>query len=411
MSGTNRAGSYRTLLANRTIARTFLLASVGRGGYATLPLLLLFTINEATGSFRLAALSISCYGFTTFLMPVKSRLIDKQGARIVLPILGTGLLTVLLAMTLAAALQIGPTGCWPVFGVLAGLAAPPLGPAMRAQWRRLAGDRLQLAYSLDAVVEEVLYLLGPVIAGAGIAIGPAWHVLALPPVLILVGCLGLALSPVAGAAPTAPDGAKGSRRSALRHTSLWPVLALMAAVGVAGALLSTGVAALAAAHDTPEFAGIAEFAIAVGAVTGGLLWGRHQVSWPWTKSAACLLGPWAVFVALAGAAGVGMPILGCLLIAGAVGAPLWIIAFIAAEHATPQAVRTEANTWVTTVYNLGSTGGTAAAGMLSAVVIQLPLFAAGAIAATGATCLATLPRITRRRRVSIRSFVAPRPPL
>ena len=54
-----------------------------------------------------------------------------------------------------------------VLAAAAGACAPPLGVVMRTLWSTLIDDRnvLQTAYSLDGVVEELLNVTGPVIAG------------------------------------------------------------------------------------------------------------------------------------------------------------------------------------------------------------------------------------------------------
>lgn len=393
MTGTTRAGGYRTLFARPRVTRTFALAAIGRAGYAMLPLLLLFTVSQAAGSFRLAAVTMSCYGFTTLLMPLKSRSIDRHGTRIILPVLGIGFLAALAAMMVAAAAGVRSVGCWLPLGMTVGLFSPPLGPVMRAQWRSFAGDQLTLAFALDAVTEEGLWLLGPVLSGGLLAFGPAWHGVLLPGALVLVGCVGLAFSPAARTAnSTNAFRTSHAGRTALRHTALWPVLTLMLSYGAAGALLSTGVAAMAAGRHTPGFAGIAEAAIAVGAIAGGLLWGRRASPRPWAGSAAPLLAAWAALVIASGAAGVGLPMLGTLTLAGAVGAPLWPIVYLAAEQLVAKSVRTEANTWVTTVYNLGSTIGTTAAGALAATALRLPFVAAAAIAAAAGCCLHAVAR-------------------
>jgi MFS family permease len=198
MSGTPGASSYRVLFQEPhglIVARTFALAAVGRGGYAMLPLLLLFTVNQATDDFGTAALTLSLFGLTTLLMPVKSHLVDRYGQRRVLVPLAIAIVPALLSATTLGARETASSTPWLLVGLGTGLLAPPLGPAMRAQWRAFAPHDLPLAYSLDAVTEEVLWLIGPLVAGAVLALGPAWWGLLVVPALILVGALGLVSSP------------------------------------------------------------------------------------------------------------------------------------------------------------------------------------------------------------------------
>lgn len=74
MSGTTRAGSYRTLLADPVVARPFALALVGWLGYAVLPFLLTFlvTVRQTTGSFAAAATAMAVFGSITIVMPLQA---------------------------------------------------------------------------------------------------------------------------------------------------------------------------------------------------------------------------------------------------------------------------------------------------------------------------------------------------
>lgn len=89
MPGTTSAGSsYGVLLANRPLRRAFLVSSVGRFGYALLPLCLLFSIAHASGSFAVAATATALFGVSGLVMPIQARLIDRLGQRRVLPVVG-----------------------------------------------------------------------------------------------------------------------------------------------------------------------------------------------------------------------------------------------------------------------------------------------------------------------------------
>src|SRR3954471_15926074 len=161
------AGSYRAVLRLPHALGTFVPALGGRLAYGLLPLATLFTVQQATGSYSAAGLSLALFGLASIFLPAKARLADAHGPRRVLP---------WLALTCSLALAGAAVTRWPVpFVALAGLAAPPLGPAMRSAWRHLtAGTSLkERAYALDAIAEETLYLVGPLLAGLLIAVAPA----------------------------------------------------------------------------------------------------------------------------------------------------------------------------------------------------------------------------------------------
>ncbi|AKT51466.1 hypothetical protein [Arsenicicoccus sp. oral taxon 190] len=123
MSGTTRAGSYRTLLADPVVARTFALALVGRLGYAVLPLTFLFTVRQSTGSFAAAATAMAVFGSTTMVMPLQARLADRHGQRVVLSWVAAGFV-IMLASAVGVAATAGAVSpaAWIAVAVLFGLA-------------------------------------------------------------------------------------------------------------------------------------------------------------------------------------------------------------------------------------------------------------------------------------------------
>ena len=50
--------------------------------------------------------------------------------------------------------------------------------------------------------------------------------------------------------------------------------------------------------------------------------------------------------------------------AGVAVAPLFVVSYLAADNVTPPHQRTEASTWINTANNLGSSAGSALAGLL-----------------------------------------------
>jgi MFS transporter len=189
--------SYRAVLTLPFALRTFLPALGGRLAYGLLPLATLFTIVSATGSYAAAGLAPALFGITSLALPAKARLTDRLGQRRTLPALAL----VCAAALTAAATTDQPVGLVLLIG-LAGLAAPPLGPAMRATWPvvTLGTSLKQRAYALDSVTEEALYLVGPLLAGLFIAAGRASTALVITALLLVAGTVGMVLPPPGGAA-------------------------------------------------------------------------------------------------------------------------------------------------------------------------------------------------------------------
>jgi MFS family permease len=359
-----RAGSYRAVLTLPYALRTFVPALGGRLAYGLLPLATMFTIVDATGSYATAGLALALFGVAALLMPAKARLVDRHGQRRTLPALA-----ILCAAALAAAATIGsPIGLVILIG-LAGLAAPPLGPAMRATWRvvTLETSLKQRAYALDSVTEEALYLVGPLLTGLLVAAGRPGIALLVTAGLLVVGAIGMVLPRPAGHRAPLPSAHPSGRAVA---PGLWPVMGtlLMAAAGVS--VVYTASAAAANGQGHPGAAGWLEAAAALGGVIGGLLWARRPTSGAVPDprqplASAGLLASQAV-AALAAAAVVGhLPALGVVLfVGGAAVAPLYVVAYLTADELAPAGRETEAGTWVNVAANAGSAGGSAVAGFL-----------------------------------------------
>jgi hypothetical protein len=95
----------------------------------------------------------------------------------------------------------------------AGAVVPPLGASMRVLWVALVGQgpRLQTAYALDAVLDELLFVAGPLLAGGLAALyQPAAGVLATAG-LTVAGTLGFVASPVSRAQAGGPAAGAGGR--------------------------------------------------------------------------------------------------------------------------------------------------------------------------------------------------------
>ncbi len=353
---------YVRLLARTRLTSTFLLTCLSRLGYAALPLCLLFTVRQATESFSAGAVMVSVFALASLTMPVKARWADRFGQRRVLPVLG---LAVAVVLGLAAGMgwaRVSDLPTWFAVSAVAGVAAPPLGPCMRAQWRRAAPDETPLAYGLDGAGEETVWMLGPVCAGFVLVHLPAWVALGMLAPMLLVGCLALGLGRL-GALRAARD--RRPRRTV--PTKVLPLVVLMLGFGLITAQVVTGIAARADAVGRLDLAGLAEGSVGLGAVVGGLVAGTKGAAGSWARRLA-----W-IFVALGCAAGAAAwsdfehLALGAFFCVGLFSGPVWMTVYHAADDMVAEAHRTEASTWVSTMANVGAATGTATTGALVTV--------------------------------------------
>lgn len=388
MSGTVSAGSYAALLRQPAVARTFVPALIGRLAYGVLPLSFLFTVQKATDSFATAATAMALNGIAALSMPLKSRVIDRCGQRLVIPLVTAVMVVVLIVSAFMARTEITSSVPWWTVALAVGLASPPLGPSMRAQWRALVPEHaIARAYSLDAVSEETLYLVGPMIAAGIFAFAPAYAGLLLCIPLVVVGAVGLAPSPASAATLSLGQGRMA--RGPLRHSPFLRFLIVMGVTGAVTATIYTVLAARALAVGHPSYAGLADAGVAVGSAAGGLLWGRLEPAWAWGRSLSRLLTFIGIAALIAGALGSFWPFAAVLALGGLAISPIYIVAYQASDSLVDPAEVTEASTWVNTVNNLGiSLGGGLSGLLVSHGGARAPGWAGAALALACALVLA-----------------------
>ncbi len=395
MSRTPRAGSYRAVLALPHAAPTFGAALVGRLAYGLLPLSVLFTVQQATGSFAVAGAVVAVFGLTSIVLPVKSRLVDRFGqARTLTPLaaLCAGALSLLAIFGIVGQVT---TAAAVALGLVAGLAAPPLGPAMRSTWRSTTrGTTLkETAYSLDSVCEESLYLVGPMLVGAVLSVGSGAAALLATAALMLVGTVGMVLR--APARVARGDGSAPPLRfdlGPLRSPGFAPVVAVILVTATGISLGFTAIAARAQGTGHPAAAGWIEAAVAAGSVMGGLLWGCRRHTRGRSAHLAALVAVLATGIALAGLAQ-DLVLLGAVMgVAGVAIAPLFVVSYVASDALAPEHQHIEASTWVNTANNIGGAAGAAGAGLLVDRISVGSAFGAGGLLLALTSCLVWLNR-------------------
>lgn len=358
--------SYVAVLRTPGAPRAFTAATLARLSYGTITLSLLLTVQTATASFGTAGVALAAYGLPAVLLPLKSRAIDRYGRRRVLIPLGICYALVLALIVAAAAAGVHAAIPYVVLSVAAGLLTPPVGPIMRSMWAALTPDPTarQRAYALDAVVEETIFAISPLIVGVVLAATEPLVALAATAVLALTGALGLATSSLPEQA--VPGGTAGPRSALgpLQSPQLRWVLMVMFAVGVGLSPLELAVAARATQGGHPAAAGYLLAALSVGSAAGGLLWGRYQHRHSYARQLLALLVALATGTVVAGVAP-NLPALAVVLaVTGFAVAPIFVVAYLAADQSAAPTMRTEATTWVATASNLGGSAGAAAVGFL-----------------------------------------------
>jgi MFS family permease len=268
---------YRQLAQVPHLVPFLLWSMVGRVHLAGTPLALSFLIAGWTGSYTLAGvvggaltLGLGVAG------PVRGRAADRAPASRLL--LVTGVLYGLGIALLGLVPTLLPSGAWPVAVVVAfltGLCAPPVTQLTRASYPRMAkGEAQQAVYTVEASLQEVMYIVGPMLAAFVVAFANARAAVWVCGALAVVGALGFLLAMRrAGLDQPVPATEQHSGASLLKDRSL--LLALVTAACIVMSLVVVDMVIIAWARDLgqPVLAGVLTVVWNVGSVLGGLVVG------------------------------------------------------------------------------------------------------------------------------------------
>ncbi|GAA5208012.1 MFS transporter [Streptomyces thinghirensis] len=406
--------SYAAVLRVPHARRTFAAALVGRLSYGTVSLALMLSLTRSTGSYAVAGTVLAIFGATgVFLSPYRAALVDRHGPRRAL--LPMALLYAALLCALAAVCREPgtPAAVLAATAAFAGACTPPLGPTMRAVWAELLPGRamLQLAYSLDGVAEELLFVSGPLLVGVVIGVAPPTVGIVLSAVLVAVGTLAFVTSPAAAVLRPAErakdDSAPSGRGGAGQGRALLQPVAVAAGVGISVSAVDLLVVAFAGQRGLGG-ATVAWVlaALSAGSAVGGLLNGAIA----WSSSARARLpflaaGLGVCLVAAGLASGVGTLVV-AVACAGLFVAPALTTAYLIADESAAPGFRIRAGAWCNTAVNAGSAAGAAAVGLL---VERLPLPVCFAVSGAVAAAAALVPGRRRGRSLVWPGLLSRRP--
>lgn len=320
-------------------------------------------LSQARGEYWLAGGVAATFALANALIaPQISRLVDRYGQGRVLIPATLATLVALAGLILATRLQ-APGWVLFVFAGLAGLT-PSMMAMVRARWTELYRDTPQLrtAFAFESVVDEVIFMIGPVIA---IGLSVAWFPEAGPLAAAILLALGMALfvSQRATEPPVHPQGTSEDG-SVIRLGAVQVIALLMVAVGAIFGTAEVSAVAFAEAQGSKASASLVLAAYAAGSLIAGLVFGALR---PGMRLASQLL----LAIALSAATTLPLLVVGSLwtlgtvlFVAGASISPTIIVAMALIERHVPAAKLTEGITWVMTGIGIGMAAGSAVSGWL-----------------------------------------------
>lgn len=390
-------GAYRQILADPR-ARAFSAAGlVARLPLSMTGLGIVLLISLTSGSFGRAGL-VAAVGMLTGAVaaPLWGQAIDRLGQARVLVIaamMNSASLALLIssvqldwpmAVTLLAALGVG-----------AGFSSA--GSAVRARWshRLRESPLLQTAFALEAVLDEVIFIVGPVLVTfLATAVHPALGV-SVSAVIGLVGALLLAIQ-----RSTQPPIARRDRTRRPERLPLGVLLPISAASLALGAVfggMEVVVVAFAEETGVLPYAGLFITAWAFGSLLAGVATGA--IAWRSPAPTRFRIGAAALAASLLPLPFLHspLPVGGLLLVSGMAIAPTLIASVAVIESSVPTSRLTEALNWSTTGMAIGLAAGAAVTGQL----IDLAGARGGFFGVVGAGVLLVGSALTVRTRAAL----------
>lgn len=166
--------TYRRALAIPGAARFSASGALARMPMSMAGLGIVILVSDRTGSYGAAgAVSAAYIGASALGGVPLARLVDRLGQRRVLGAAVTVSVTALGVLVTLVELRAGAP-LPHLAAAVAGVSMPNVGAAVRARWSHVVPDRrvLDTAFALEAVNDEIVFIVGPMLAAL---LATAWH--------------------------------------------------------------------------------------------------------------------------------------------------------------------------------------------------------------------------------------------
>lgn len=380
---------YSTLLERPELRKTIVASVIGRMPIGILGLAILLATQASSGSFGIAGAVAACYlAGLAVMAPVLGRVIDRSGPATVLLFCACAFPAALVALVAALRLD-APQWTAFLFAAFAGACFPPITVCLRTFMRQRLADEAQLAtaYSLESVLIETIFIVGPVLVALFVAYLSAAAAVLFAAVCGLAGTLMFLRSPVL-AQWRIEKRMAASLVGPLSVRGFVPLLAVILAYSGSFGLVEIGITAFAAEAGTPALAGVILGLMSVGSAAGGLAYGSRSWRTPLRRQFALMLLLMGVGVAVLSLVTNTIVFSALGIVAGIVMAPALIIQAMLVAKTAPAHFATEAFTWSTTCLLTGIGLGLAAGGLILESATSAAVFATAGLVAIAAAVLA-----------------------
>ncbi|KTR86725.1 MFS transporter [Leucobacter chromiiresistens] len=280
-------GLYRDLGSNPGVFRVLGSQLMARFPFGMLSIIVLLHIQLAYGDYTSAGIVLASQSIGQAVSgPLSSRLMGKWGMR---PVLTATSIACSVLLVVIAVVHL-PLPVVTAIALLVGLTTPPITPAVRTMYPKLVpGKQLQALFSLDAAAQEIIWVIGPVVAvfvtsqfstAAGLCVAAAF---------MLLGGAWFISSPALGKVKLLPS--KRGLGAVLRYPTVVIGTVLSFFFVASFAAIEAGIVAAFAGphggHGSIE-SGVVLAIFAGGSLVGGLLIGHREMR-PWSPALRIVL--------------------------------------------------------------------------------------------------------------------------
>ena len=378
---------YRDLFRVPAIHATMLASVPGRLPIGIAGFAILLLVQHKSGSFITAGIASALYvlGLAS-VAPLIGRAIDRAGPLPVLRLCSVVYPAMLAALVVLVNLQ-APAIAIALCAYIAGAALPPITICMRTLYPRVLTEPalLQTAYSVDSVIVESVFVVGPALVAMFLALGFPSGAVLLAALSGALGTIWFIRTPVVRDWEIRPR-VPGTRWGVFAEPGIVVLFAATLFYSVAFGLYEVGVTAWATKRSMPAAAGIALALASVGSALGAFAYGAWHWQAPLRKQFLVALALMAIGSLIVSPVENIYLFMLMNILAGAPMASVIATQSLLLSRLAPQGMLAESFTWGGTCLLGGISGGIALGGVLAETIAPAWILVCAA-SATGTAAL------------------------
>jgi MFS family permease len=297
-----------------------------------------------------------------FLAPQIARWVDRRGQRtVLLPTLAVSAVG-LGGLITAAVLGAPEWVLWP-FAAIAGGSQGSYGSMVRARWNHALDDprRLHTAYSLESSIDELVFIVGPVLATTLATAVAAPSALVLAGLATVVGGL-LFVAQRATEPPVVVPDAEVRHRPVILIPGMPVMVLVFVAMGMIFGAMEVSTVAFAEELGSKGLSGVVLAVFALGSMLAGLAYGARQFTSPASRRFVIGMATLGPGISLYFVANSLWMLAVVMFVAGLAIAPTIITGNGLVQDMVGKHQLTEALSWVGTSIGIGASLGASVAG-------------------------------------------------